>query len=57
MNNNFKKAKRIGFWFHLKQDLVYHAKIYGLLNKNNKNLNINDTFEIITSIEYFIFGI
>ena len=47
VNNNFKKAKRIGFWFHLKQDLVYQAKIYDLLNKNNKNLNTKDTFEII----------
>ena len=36
VNNNFKKAKRIGFWFHLKQDLVYQAKTYDLLNKNNK---------------------
>ena len=46
VKNNFKKAKRICFWFHLKQDLV-QAKIYGLLNKNNKNFNTKDTFEII----------
>ena len=46
VKNNFKKAKRICLWFHLIQDLV-QAKIYGLLNKNNKNLNTNDTFEII----------
>ena len=57
VNNNFKKAKRIGCWFHLKQDLVHQAKLYGLLNKKNKNLNTNDTFEIITSTEYFTFGI
>ena len=57
VNNNFKKAKRIGCWFYLKQDLVHQAKLYGLLNKKNKNLNTNDTFEIITSTEYFTFGI
>ena len=43
VKNNFKKAKRICFWFHLKQNLVYQVKIYGLLNKNNKNLNTKDT--------------
>ena len=33
VKNNLKKAKRICFWFHLKQNLVYQAKIYGSLNK------------------------
>ena len=57
INNNFKKVKRIGFWFHLKQDLVYQAKIYGLLNKNNRNLNTKDRFEIIKILRIFTFGI
>ena len=57
VNNNFKKAKRIGFWFHLKQDLVYKAKIYGLLNKNNKKLKYKWYLWNNKSNEYFTSGV
>ena len=36
---NFPNTQRIGCWFHLKQDLLREARILGLLNNKNKNIN------------------
>ena len=47
INSNFKESQRIGCWFHLKQDLIRNARILGLLNKKNKDIDINNTYEII----------
>ena len=41
---------RIGCWFHLKQDLIREARATGLLNKKNKNINIETTLERITQL-------
>ena len=48
LNNDFENLTRIGFWFHLKQNLLKYARICGLLNNKNKKIDINTTFEIIT---------
>ena len=43
----------IGDWAqspYLKQDLIRNARIMGLLNKRNKDIDINITFEIITQL-------
>ena len=50
INHNFDNSKRIGCWFHLKQNLLKKARICGLLNKNNKKIDYNITFEIITRL-------
>ena len=50
VNNNFPKVTRIGCWFHLNQDLIREAKIMGLFNKKNKEIDTNITYEIITQI-------
>ena len=50
INANFNETQRIGCWFHLKQDLIRNARIMGLLNKRNKDIDINITFEIITQL-------
>ena len=50
INANFKESKRIGRWFHLKQDLIRNARIMGLLNKRNKEIDINITFDIISQL-------
>ena len=50
INENFNDAQRIGCWFHLKQDLIRNARTMGLLNKRNKGIDINITFEIITQL-------
>ena len=47
VNSNFKEAQRIGCWFHLKQDLIRNARTLGLLNKKNKDIDINNTYDII----------
>ena len=47
INSNFKETQRIGCWFHLKQDLIRNARILGLLNKKNKEIDINYTYDII----------
>ena len=46
INANFPETQRIGCWFHLKQDLIRNVRIMGLLNKRNKDIDINITFEI-----------
>ena len=33
INSNFKGVQRLRCWFHLKQDLIRNARIFGLLNK------------------------
>ncbi len=38
---NFSNIQRIGCWFHLKQDLLKEARILGLLNNKNENINPN----------------
>ena len=53
INANFKETQRIGCWFHLKQDLIKNARTMGLLNKRNKDIDINITFEIITQLTLF----
>ena len=50
INYNFDNTTRIGCWFHLKQNLLNQAKVCGLLNKNNKNIDTNVTFDIITQL-------
>ena len=50
INANFNEVQRIGCWFHLKQDLVRNARTMGLLSKNDKNVDINITFDIITQL-------
>ena len=50
INAIFNDAQRIGCWFHLKQDLIRNARTMGLLNKRNKDIDINITFEIITQL-------
>ena len=50
VNNNFPNAQRIGCWFHLKQDLIRNARIFGLMNKKNKDADINLTYEIIKQL-------
>ena len=39
-----------GCWFHLSQDLNREARLMGLLNNKNKNIDINITYEIITQL-------
>ena len=50
INNNFPNSQRIGCWFHLKQDLLRQAKIFGLLNPKNDKINPETTVEIITQL-------
>ena len=50
ITTNFPNAQRIGCWFHLKQDLIREAKILGLLNKKNKKINQDITYEVITQL-------
>ena len=47
INSNFNETQRICCWFHLKQNLVRNARIIDLLNKRNKDIDINIIFEII----------
>ena len=47
---NFPNTQRIGCWFHLKQDLLREARILGLLNNKNKNINSELTLEVITQL-------
>ena len=55
INNNFGMINRIGCWFHLKQDLIREARVTGLLNKKNKNINIEATLERITQLSILPF--
>ena len=50
VERNFDKIKRIGCWFHLSQDLIREARLIGLLNSKNKDIDINLTYEIITQL-------
>ena len=50
INRNFTNSKRLGCWFHLKQNLLNEAKICGLLNKKNQEIDTNLTFEIIAQL-------
>ena len=50
VHNNFPTANRIGCWFHLNQDLIREAKIMGLFNKQNKDIDANITYEIISQL-------
>ena len=50
VNTNFVDVQRIGCWFHLKQDLLREAKVLGLLNKKNNNINPETTIEIIKQL-------
>ena len=50
VNNNFPNAQRIGCWFHLKQDLIRNARSFGLMNKKNKDVDINLTYDIIKQL-------
>ena len=36
-------------WFHLKQDLIRNARTLGLSNKKNKDIDINNAYDIITT--------
>ena len=47
---NFPNTQRIGCWFHLKQDLLREARILGLLNNKNKNINSELSLEVITQL-------
>ena len=47
---NFPKSKRIGCWFHLKQDLMRECKTLGLLNPKNKKVDVDTTLEVITHL-------
>ena len=50
VHNNFPTANKIGCWFHLNQDLIREAKIMGLFNKQNKDIDPNITYEIISQL-------
>ncbi len=50
VNSKFKESQRIGYLFHFKQDLIRNARTMGLLNKRNKEIDINITFEIISQL-------
>ncbi len=50
ITTNFPNTQRIGCWFHLKQDLIREEKILGLLNKKNKKINPDITYEVITQL-------
>ena len=50
VHNNFVDVKRIGCWFHLNQDLIREAKIMGLFNTKNKNIDTESTYQIITEL-------
>ena len=50
VERNFDKIKRIGCWFHLSQDLIREARLMGLLNSKNKDIDINLTYEIISQL-------
>ena len=50
INNNFPQSQRIGCWFHFEQDLLREAKICGLINRKNKNINPELTLEVITQL-------
>ena len=47
---NFENTTRIGYWFHLKQNLLNQAKICGLFNKKNTKIDTNITFDIISQL-------
>ena len=51
----FPKIRRISCWFHLKEDLIRNARAYGLMNKKNKNINIDLTYEIIKEVSLIPF--
>ena len=50
INNNFLQIQGICFWFHFKQDLLREAKILGLLNIKNKNINPKLALKAITQL-------
>ena len=50
VTTTFTNTQRIGCWFHLKQELLREARILGLLNKKNKKINIDITYEVITQL-------
>ena len=50
VHNNFVDVKHIGCWFHLNQDLIREAKIMGLFNTKNKNIDTKSTYQIITEL-------
>ena len=50
VTTTFINTQRIGCWFHLKQELLREARILGLLNKKNKKINIDITYEVITQL-------
>ena len=52
VNNNFDGVQRIGYWFHLKQDLLRESKVLELLNKNNNKIKLETTIKIIKQLEY-----
>ena len=53
IHTNFPKTQRIGYWFHLKQDLMREAKKLGLFNSKNKKVNPDMTLEVITKLSLF----
>ena len=50
IKTNFPKSQRIGCWFHLKQDLMREARVLGLFNPKNNNINPETTLEVITQL-------
>ena len=48
VKKNFENTHRIGCWFHLNQDLIREAKIMGLFNSKNKNINI-DSYDLLNN--------
>ena len=53
MNNNFPNAQRIGYWLYLKQDLIHTARTFNLMNKKNKEIDINLIYDIIKELAIF----
>ena len=52
VKKNFENTHRIGCWFHLNQDLIREAKIMGLFNSKNKNINIDSTYDVLRSYQF-----
>ena len=49
----FIDVQRLDYFYHYKNDLINEAKILGLLNKKNKNNNINITLDVIKRLSLF----
>ena len=47
VEETFLGIQRIGCFYHLKENIENYANTVGLLNENNKYININETRDII----------